>query len=214
MKSRNIWPIVGLVSLVVVALAAATVVYRRSQDKDLAQASVAEKLVRPYSPSMGPADAPVTIVEFLDPECEACRAMAPIVKRVVADFPGKVRLVVRYMPFHGNSALAASLLEGAREQGKYWEALDRLFELQPEWGSHDNPRAERIAEILVEMGLDKARLEDAVRSGRHAQKIEQDRADGMELGVRATPSFFVNGTLLRDLGYEPLRAAVEASLRR
>jgi protein-disulfide isomerase len=71
-------------------------------------------LIRPHSPTLGPAQAPVTIVEFFDPECEACRAMYPIVKQVMADFDGRVRLVIRYMPLHRNSVYAALLLEASR----------------------------------------------------------------------------------------------------
>lgn len=74
-------------------------------------------LVRPHSPVIGPAGAPVTIVEFFDPSCEACRAFHPIVKQILAKFPSDVRLVLRYTPFHKGSDEAVRILEASRAQG-------------------------------------------------------------------------------------------------
>jgi len=77
-----------------------------------------ETLVRADSPVLGSPEAPVTLVEFLDPECESCAAFAPAVKKIMSDYDGKIRLVVRYMPLHPNSLRAAALTEAAGEQGK------------------------------------------------------------------------------------------------
>src|SRR5690606_19588184 len=95
-----------------------------------------ELLVRPYSITQRPPSAPVTVVEFFDPECESCREMYPIVKQVQAEFGDRMRLVIRYMPLHQNSAYAASLLEAARDQNRYWEFLEIVLARQPEWASH------------------------------------------------------------------------------
>jgi protein-disulfide isomerase len=172
----------------------------------------AADLIKEHSPSIGPVDAPVQIVEFLDPECEACKAMDPIVKGLIKQFEGKVRLVIRYMPFHGNSILAATSLEEAREQGKYWEALSTLFYYQPQWGDHHSPKPELIAKYLVDLGVDKASLNEESLMKKHKWKIELDHADGKKIGVRATPTFFVNGKILSDIGYEPIKKAIEAEL--
>src|SRR4051812_17245124 len=80
-------------------------------------------LIRPHSMTHGPADAKVTLVEFMDPQCEACAGMHPIVQKLMKEFDGKVRLVTRYMPFHPHAMYASSLLEEARESGKYDQAL-------------------------------------------------------------------------------------------
>jgi len=171
------------------------------------------ELVRPHSPSQGgPASAPVTIVEFLDPECEACRAMYPIVKAVLAEYGDRVHLVIRYMPYHANSMFAASVLEEAREDGKYDEALEALFRAQPEWGSHHAPKPELIPTYLEPLGIDASRLEREAVIAEHGSKIEQDQADGQGLGVRGTPTFFVNGVMLPELGYQPLKQAIEIAL--
>ena len=164
-------------------------------------------LVRPDSPTLGPADAPVTLVEFLDPECESCGAFHPTVKRILKDYDGKVRLVVRYMPFHPNSVLAATVTEAAGEQGKYWEMQELLFRRQPEWGEihghggHAAPPVRREpAGVLFERYAAELGLEwrgCAPRSpGTLRPKVERDKRDGQTLGVSKTPTFFVNGRQL------------------
>lgn len=169
-------------------------------------------LVRDHSPIKGNRNASVVIVEFLDPECEACRAMHPIVKQLLSEYEGKAQLVIRYMPFHGNSKLAASALEEAREQGKYDEALDILFEKQPEWANHGQPRPDLIPVILSELGIKKDTLEGNKVLAKHAWKVDLDQIDGNRVGVRHTPTFFVNGEMLDEIGYEPLKNAIEKSL--
>jgi protein-disulfide isomerase len=168
--------------------------------------------VRPHSHFIGPADAKVTIVEFLDPECETCRAVYPMVKQVMTEFQGKVRLVVRYMPFHQNSLFAASALEAAAEQKKYWELLEAMFAAQPMWADHHHPRPELIPEIAKQAGLDMDAFNQALSKPAHLVMVLLDEADGNSLGVTGTPTFFVNGKMLQELGYEPLRALVAQQL--
>ena len=199
----------------VVAFAALALMLGGSTSREPAGASApagSDALVRAHSPIKGRADAPVTIVEFLDPECESCRAMYPIVESILAEYAGRVRLVVRYVPLHSSSVLAAASLEEARELGKYEEALEVLFAKQPTWGSHHDPRPELIAQYLADIGIDPARLRAEVVIPKHRSKIEQDAADAAALGVSRTPVLFVNGARLATLGYGPLRRAVEAAL--
>lgn len=170
-------------------------------------------LVRDHSPTKGPKDAQVTIVEFLDPECEACRAMHPIVTSLLKEYEGKVRLVIRYMPFHGNSRMAASALEEARELGKFEQALDILFEKQPEWADHHQPKPELIPVFLKQVGVDEGRLFPPSLLPKHQSKIDLDESDGIKLGVQGTPTFFVNGKMLGELGHAPLKAAIEEALK-
>jgi protein-disulfide isomerase len=181
-----------------------------------------EMLVRPDSPTLGAADAPVTIVEFLDPECESCGTFAPAVKKILKDYEGRVRLVVRYMPLHPNSLRAATLTEAAGEQGKYWEMQELLFRRQAEWGErHGAPPSAQPANIdalfekyAMELGLDLAKINAAVKENRYLSKLERDRRDGQTLGVRQTPSFFVNGRKLTRFSEADLRALVEDELKK
>jgi protein-disulfide isomerase len=208
----------GVLAVIAAALVAAfvagTFLYRSQEAQQATAAASAspDRLIRPYSPTLGPAGAPVTIVEFLDPECEACASMHPIVKRVMGEFDGRVRLVVRYMPFHGNSARAAALLEASRAHGSYWGMLETFFLRQHEWASHGAPRPELLLEYAVLGGLDKEKWKAEAASPEFQQRIRQDAEDGQALGVNRTPTFYVNGQPLARIGYEPLRDAVAAAL--
>lgn len=182
----------------------------------------AGQLVRPDSPSLGPADAKVTLVEFYDPECESCAAFSPIVKGILKEYEGKVRLVTRYMPLHPNSLPAATFNEAAAEQGKYWEARDLLFKKQPEWGTkHGAPPSAPVPNIqelfdkyAKELGLDMTKAAAAINEKRFDTKIAQDKKDGQSLGVRRTPTFFVNGRELLNFGEPGLRALILDELKK
>ena len=138
---KEIIILVASIVVVIVGMVVGSNYYRRSlqtgttsNNSSVKSAISQEQLVRPDSPTLGPANAPVTIVEFYDPECEACAAFAPIVKKIYNEYGGKVRLVMRYMPLHPNSITAATFIEAAGEQGKYWQAQELLFQKQSEWG--------------------------------------------------------------------------------
>lgn len=173
-----------------------------------------ERLVREDSPVLGPADAPVTIVEFLDPECEYCRAAFPVVKTLLDEYPEEIRLVVRYLPLHGNSLLAVQATEAAGEQGKYAEMQELLFERQPEWGEKDESQEELFVEYARELGLDIDRFTAAMENPNYREKAERDQADGAALGVRGTPTFFVDGKWISEPSYKALKAAIDEALGR
>jgi protein-disulfide isomerase len=208
----------GTAAVLVAAVVVGATYYSRSQDQAKQQVAAAapgvdpNMLERPHSPSTGPKDAKVTVVEFLDPECETCRAMSPMVKHVLAQYPGKVRLVVRHLPFHKNSLFAISALYAAREQGKYWELLDALFENQPAWGDHHNPKPELIPEYARQVGLNMDAFSNAMSNPAAKANTDIDVADGKALGVNGTPTFFVNGKMLEQLGYDQLKAMVDEQM--
>lgn len=209
MNRNKIFGIIVLVAAVVVFVALKS--FYKTDQPETPKISSAD-LIKDHSPSLGPVDAPVQIVEFLDPECEACRTMDPIVKGLIKEFDGKVRLVIRYMPFHPNSMRAATVLEEAREHGKYWEALSVLFYNQPQWGDHHEPRPDLIPGFLSGLGLtDEMLKEDKVLS-KHQWKIDLDFADGKKLGITRTPTFIINGKVLSEIGYEPLKTAIQGEL--
>ena len=214
--------------LVVVGAVLGSNYYREAKQGERREAATADnRLVRPDSPSLGRADAPVTLVEFVDPECESCGAFSPVVKKILKDYDGKVRLVVRYMPFHPNSRLAAGYTEAAGEQGKYWEMQELLFRRQSEWGeihghgpavaaaaARREPAPVLFDRYAAELGLDVGRVRAALAENRYAAKIERDMRDGQSLGVTKTPSFFVNGRMLMRFGEAPLRSLIEEELKK
>jgi len=179
-------------------------------------------LVRPDSPTLGAPNAAVTIAEFLDPECESCASFAPVVKKMVAQYDGKVRLVIRYMPLHPNSIPAANFLEAAGEQGKYWEAQEILFRNQPEWGErHGAPPSAQPANVpellekyAKEAGLDVEKVKTAVKQNQFQAKLDRDKRDGQTLGVRQTPTLFINGRKLLRLSEPDLKALIEDELKK
>lgn len=208
------WVVVGTVAAVVLAFFVGSAVFRDSAKKEVVQAaqSNSEALIRAHSPIYGNPAAKVTIVEFFDPSCEACRAFYPVVKGIVNASFSQVRLVVRYAPLHKGSDTAVKILEAARQQGKYWEALEKALAAQPEWAAHNNPQPEMIWELIGGLGLDIAKAKAAANSPEIAQLLRQDVADMQALKVDRTPGFFVNGTPLREFGETQLKALVAQEL--
>ena len=200
--------------VVIIGFVIATFLYNSNQDaKDSLIAKEKESLfVRAHSPQMGPTDAPVQLVEFMDPECESCRVFYSFVKHLMKKYEGKIQLTIRYVPFHGNSKFAIAILESARKQGKYWETLEILFEKQPLWGNHHKPSPELIWNYLPMVGVDVDQVKKDYQDPAYAKLIEQDFADARELGVKATPTFFINGKPLRNFGYEQLEAQIKEHL--
>ena len=172
-------------------------------------------MVRFYSPVIGPASAPVTIVEFFDPACEACRAFHPYVKQILAAHPRDVRLVIRYTPFHREASIVAvRILEAARAQQRFEPVLEALLDAQPVWASHRAPAIERAWEFAGAAGLDLERARAHAASGATDKLLEQEVADLKAVGVRATPTFFVNGKPLTEQDPRALQEMVRNEVER
>lgn len=204
-------------SLVLVAFfALAASMYKNYENKRLgflSQENV-QLFIRDYSPQYGNKDAKVYVTEFLDPECESCREVYSDVKKLLKDYEGKVKLVVRYAAFHQNSTIAISALEASRKQGKYWESLELLFKYQPSWGDHHNPQPNLIFEYLPQVGINIEQLKEDMKDIEIQKIIEQDNADLRELKVRGTPTFFVNGKPLEQFGLEYLKQAIDQEIKK
>jgi protein-disulfide isomerase len=171
-----------------------------------------EHLVRFHSPTLGKADAPVVIVEFLDPACETCRAFYPFVKKMMAENPDRIRLVLRYAPFHKGSDKVVAVLEAARKQGKFWPALEALLAAQADWAPHHTPQVGLVWKHLEGLGLNIEQIRFDMVAPEIARLIANDLDDARVLNVTKTPEFFVNGKPLPAFGYEPLKALVEEAL--
>ncbi|MBX9457393.1 MAG: DsbA family protein [Rhizobium sp.] len=202
--------LVILAALAAVGVFAAGSVLYTPPQKEQATAPVEEtSLVRKHSPVIGKVDAPVTIVEFLDPSCEACRAFFPIVKDVLAQYPDDVRLVVRYAAFHPGSDEAVRIIEASRRQDKFEQVLAALFENQDRWAAHGSPDLKQAWEIARGAGVElmQARL-DGVKPEVDAI-LKQDAADVATNKVEQTPTFFVNGAPLTEFSEEGFKALVK-----
>lgn len=210
--------IVFLSTLVALAVfAAAVFLYQRHtlQTAALKASEQAGAMVRPHSPVIGAVDAPVTIVEFFDPACEACKAFHPRVKQILAAFPRETRLVIRYTPFHRKvSVEAVKILEAARAQGKFETTLEGLLNGQRVWtgqGANATPRAWAIAQSV---GLDVDEARNHIASGSVEALLAQDLIDLKAIGVRATPTFFVNGKPLASTDPDQLHEMVKGEVER
>jgi protein-disulfide isomerase len=171
------------------------------------------RLVRPHSPVLGAAKARVTVVEVLDPACEACRAFAPIVEQLLFLYPEDVRVVVRFADFHPPSQEAIRLLEAARKQGRFHELLSALFERQAEWATHNAPDVTRAWKIAGEVGVDVARARKEARAVSVDNMLRLEAEDLVALKVERTPTFFVNGKLLVAFGPKQLFALVASEIQ-
>ena len=185
---------------------------RRQTEADAAAAAAPAVdptlLVRSYSPSFGPVDAPVTLVEFFDPSCEACRAFHPVVQEIRRQFPTQVRVVMRYTVFHEGSDEAVRILETARMQDKFEPVLDALLEQQPGWAVHGAPQLDIAWEIAGAVGLDLDKAEGDMLFPGITGVLNQDMADVEALDIRQTPTFFLNGRRLENFSAESLIADV------
>ena len=206
--------VVALAVVLVGSFLVAAGLYRWQAERTVAQTTEEgpSLVVRESAKTLGPADAKVHIVEFMDPGCETCRAFHPFVQHLVERNPGKVKASIRYLPLHEGADTMVKILEAADAQGKYWETLHLMLESQPLWASHHQPRPEAIWPLLPRIGLDV----DAIRRDMNEPEIDailrRDLADAQALGLRKTPSFFVNGEPLRTFGYEPLQQMVDEAV--
>jgi protein-disulfide isomerase len=173
----------------------------------------AATFVRDHSQALGNDDAKVYLVEFMDPACETCAAFSPLVKQIMAANPGKIKLVIRYAPFHDGADYFVKILEAAKKQGKYWETLDVMYKSQPYWASHSNPQPQRIWQFLPEAGLDMEQIRKDMNDPAIVKLIEQDLADAKTLNVRKTPGFFANGKPLQTFGYQQLQNLIYSEIK-
>jgi protein-disulfide isomerase len=160
-------------------------------------------------PSRGDAAAPVTIVAFTDYQCPSCASTQPLLEKLLKEYEGRVRLVVRDFPLeqHADAFKAAEAAEAARDQGKYWEYSSLLLRNQPALG------IESLKDYATRLGLDRQKFDAALDSSRFADKVQRDLWDGVMFGVNSTPALFVNGQRLTENSYESLKAATENAIK-
>jgi protein-disulfide isomerase len=152
------------------------------------------------SPTRGPADALVTIVEFSDFQCPFCSRAEKTVNEVIEKYGKDVRVVFKQnpLPFHNDAGPAAQASLEARDQGKFWEMHEKLFANQSALGK------DKLEGYAKELGLNMAKFKAALEQNKHKSEIDADQKLARELGASGTPSFFINGRSLR--GAQPFDA--------
>lgn len=212
MKQKTLF-IAAIVALLCVFIAGVAVYTAKKPES--APPMSAEKLAalgRMHSPVIGKFDAPVVIVEFLDPACGTCADFYPRVKAIMAANPDRIRLVLRYAPFHQGADKVVALLEATRKQGKFWQSLETLLATQDAWAPNHTAQVALAWKQLEGLGLDMEKLSIDMTAPEVARVVSQDIEDAKTLGVRATPEYFVNGRPLPEFGFEQLQQLINEAL--
>ena len=212
MKQKNIFIAAAVLLLGVFGLGA--VLYKNHQAQQAAQLVAQNRAVleRAHAHTFGNPNAAVHIVEFFDPACETCRDFYPLVKKMMAANPGKIKLSMRYAPLHKGSDEVVKAIEASRKQGMFQPTLEALFASQGHWVLNHASQVQLIWDPLSGLPLDLRRLQTDMNSPEVSQVIAQDMADAKTLHVTMTPEYFVNGKPLPSFGYEELKKLVDEAL--
>jgi protein-disulfide isomerase len=159
-------------------------------------------------PSKGRDSAPVTIIDFGDFQCPRCASVFKTLEEIAKTYGDKVRIVARHFPLeqHLHALKAAEASEAAHEQGKFWEYAALLY------GNQQSLSVDKLKEYATQVGLDRAKFDTALDSGRFAPSVARDAQDGTRIAISGTPAIFVNGKLMYDDTLVGIKAAIDAAL--
>lgn len=207
--------LIGLAAVLLVVVSMATLMYRSSStgSSDAAATARTAALTSAHSPTLGPANAKVHIVEFLDPACETCAQFFPMVKQWLAENPGKTRLSVRHVAFHSGSDYVVRVLEASRKQDRYWQTLEAVLASQAQWAPNHTAQPDLVLQAIAGLGLNHEQLLADMNAPEVTRRMEQDRNDAISLKVTATPEYFVNGRPLPSFGEQQLLNLVNEELQ-
>src|SRR5208282_1993009 len=158
--------------------------------------TTADRLARPDSHIAGNPNAAVTVVEFGDFECPICGREEPVAREIRAKYAKQIRFVFRQFPLVHTHLFAERMAEAsecAGQQGKFWEAVDKIYSRQTELSE------EALKRDAAEIGLDQAKFNPCMASGAEAARVRRDVEDGKALGVNATPTFFIGRQVVSDV---------------
>lgn len=161
---------------------------------------------------LGNKDAKVTLLEYSDFECPACKNFAPLLGRLHKDFPDNLRIIYRYFPLetiHKTAIPAAKAAEAAGKQGKFWEMHDLLFEKQDDWADKNN-----VKDIFItyakDFGLDENKFSFDYDAKETADRVSRDETSAFQLRLNSTPTFYLDGVKLGNIaGYDDLKSRIE-----
>ncbi|MEK7646274.1 MAG: thioredoxin domain-containing protein [Patescibacteria group bacterium] len=212
---KNLKIIIGIVVVIVVVFLLAKGGYKKTEDKveptNTGQASALE--IKANDWVSGTSTAKVTLVEYLDFECEACGAFYPIVTKLKEEYKDDMRLVVRYFPLpgHKNSRTAAHAVEAAGKQGKFWEMYSILFTKQSEWSEKPVANQDQFEKYAIEAGvMNIEQWKTDVKSDEVMKRVDDSYKEAVSLNLQGTPSFFLDGKKIENpKGYESFKLLIE-----
>lgn len=155
---------------------------------------------------LGNPNAPILVEEFSDPQCPACAAVSPQVEKIILENPDLARMEYYHFPlsFHKHAFLTAQATECAADQGMFWEYLGQVFETQA------NLSEDHLYSLANSLELDETQFDECLSSGKYKSKVRAHQAEGSRRNVRATPTIFVNGEMIRWSGPETFKAYLES----
>lgn len=170
------------------------------------------ELVGNFPRSKGPVNAPVQVIEYSDFQCPACQVAQSTLSELELQYPGKIRLIFQHYPLeaHRWSSLAHRAAECAARQNQFWVYHDRLYSDQSNWSKAVEAPVEAFLGYARDGGLALDEFADCLGKNDFDRMIGDERRAGFDLGVRSTPSFFVNGKLA--VGAKALREEIEKLL--
>lgn len=142
----------------------------------------------------GPKDAKITVIEYSDLECPFCKSFHPTMKQLMSAYDGKIRWIFRHFPIvqlHSKAPKEAEAAECANEQGKFWEFIDKVYEVTP---GNDRLDPAELPKIAQQVGVsDLAKFQSCLSSGKYENVVQADLQSGLDAGVQGTPASFING---------------------
>jgi protein-disulfide isomerase len=160
----------------------------------------------------GQPNSTITVVEYLDCECEACRVYYPITKQLKEEYKDKISFVVRYFPLpgHKNSMASAMAAETAGKQGKFWEMHDILYDNQKIWGEKQVADPTIFLEFAKQIGLDMEKYKNDIGTQEIKDRIYRDKSEATSLGIQGTPTFYINGEKIPNpKGYDDFKSLID-----
>lgn len=217
--SRNLKLALSIAGAVAIALVAAVLAAGGSSEKkaetETSTTSTSAQVLRANSHRLSsPPSSKVTLVEFLDFECESCGALYPVMEDLRKQYGDRVTFAIRYFPLpdHKNAQIAAQTVEAAARQDRLVDMYKKMFETQSEWGESDESKESTFIGFARELGLDMTKFKRDLKSQSTIQRVALDKNDGTALGVQGTPTLFLNGSPLELTSVEQIRADIESAL--
>lgn len=177
------------------------------------QALIINSAVLPSDLAKGNKDSKITLIEYSDFQCPACKAYYPLVKKLVQDYGNDFQFVYRHFPLpqHANAKNAAYAAEAAGKQGKFWEMHDMIFENQARWSEAHNAK-DMFLEYASSLNLDVEQFGKDFNSSAIKDKVEMSYKDGVSNKVNATPTFFLNGQKIQPTNYENFKSLLDQAI--
>jgi len=213
---RNMWSI----GFVVILVGAFVAMWASSTGSDFPSPNANTKdavefIITNNDHVKGATNAKVTIVEFSDFQCPACKSYAPVLNELVKIFPNDVRLVYKHFPLrsiHLRAQGAAEAAEAASLQGKFWEMVDKLFSGQEIWSKGKG--SDQFEAYAKEFGLDTLKFKNDLASNEVKNAVNDDYKEGLDIGINSTPTFYLNGKkIVNPDSLEAFKALIETELK-